>query len=321
MAGLDRQLCTWSAALAAAVLWCAAPAWAQQADDPAAVGAQPASAAPQADDPLRVPAHSPASMPDTEPVLPVELTDVELVEKLGQRAELGLSFTDSSGRQVVLADYFDGNTPVILNLTYFRCPMSCPVILQNLSMSLRQIKLDPGVDYKVVTVSIDPTDTVAAALTKQRDALEVLRHTKPDAGPDAWPFLVGSGANSRALAESVGYGYKYLPGPRQYTHKDVIIILSPDGTITRYLAGRTFPKVPLELTLVEASQGKIGSPADHFKLLFCYYDTGEKKYALRARRIMTAGGALTLATLAGVLGLLWVKEIRKPRAQEPEAEA
>ncbi len=263
-------------------------------------------------DPIRVPTHVPADVKfDRAEPMPLELVDVDLTERLGESIDLSQVFTASDGREVRLSDYFDGTTPVILNLTYFRCPMSCPVILQNLAMSLREVKLEPGVGYRVLTVSIDPTDSVAAAYIKQGETLETLQAVRPEAGRDDWAFLVGPGFASKGLADAVGYGFKYLPGPKQYTHRDVIIILSPEGKITRYIAGQSFPRVPLELALVEASDGKVGSAVDRFKLWFCHYDTGEKKYVLRAKRIMTAGGALTMLGLGGGLGLLWLRERRR----------
>ena len=251
--------------------------------------------------------------------LPPELVDVDVTEKLGQTIDLNLEFTDTHGRLVKLNDYFDGTTPVILNLTYFRCPMSCPAILQNMAMTLRELELEPGEGgYRVLTVSIDPTDTVAAALKKQEDTLKTLAKAH-DVEPTDWPFLVGPAKNSRALADAVGYGFKYLPGPKQYTHRDVVIILSPEGKITRYLYGRSTPPMNLQLSLVEASEGKVGSTLDHVRL-FCFYYTGEKKYALRAKRLMTAGGALTVFTLSSVLGTLWFYERRKAKAKAANTE-
>lgn len=270
----------------------------------------------------RVPAYRPAepNFDRIEP-MPQELVDVELTEKPGAQIDLGLAFVDSSGRSVTLAEYFDGTTPVILNLTYFRCPMACPVILQALAGGLAGLDLQPGTDYRVLTVSIDPTDTVAAALKHQHQTLRTLRAAHPAADPDDWVFLVGPGETSRALADAVGYGYKYLPGPKQYSHRDVIMLLSPEGRVTRYLAGRSYPEQTLRLSLVEAAEGRIGSPVDRLRLYFCYYDTGDKKYALRASRIMTAGGAVTVLTLCIVLGLLWTREHRRNRPAQDDADA
>lgn len=263
----------------------------------------------------------------TEP-MPPELQDVEVTEKLGETIDLGLTFTDSDGREVELADYFDGQTPVLLNLSYFRCPMSCPIITHNLAMTLRELELEAGEDYRVLTVSFDPSDSVAAALKKQDEALAVLGDAgsggdalgdEASIGPDAWPFLVGSKQASEALADQVGYGFKYLPGPRQYTHLDLVIVLSPEGKVTRYLYGREQAPMTLQLSLVEAAEGKVGSTLDQVRL-FCFHYTGEKYYAVAAQRLMTAGGAVTVVVLGGVLGALWMRERRK-RRRDAESEA
>lgn len=251
---------------------------------------------------------------DRSEPMPPQLTDVEITEKLGETIDLDVQFTDTRGRLVRLSDYFDGERPVILNLTYFRCPMSCPVILNNLAMTLRELELEPGEDYRVVTVSFDPTDSVAGARKKQEQTLATLGHTQA-VEPADWPFLVGPAQASHTLAEQVGYGFNYLPGPKQYTHMDVVMVLSPKGKVTRYLYGRDHPPMTMQLSLVEAAEGKVGSALDQVRL-FCFYYSGEKKYALAAKRLMTAGGAVTVLALGGVMGTIWLRERRKTRAAD-----
>ncbi|NBC10353.1 MAG: SCO family protein [Planctomycetes bacterium] len=250
--------------------------------------------------------------------MPPELTDVDISEQLGETIDLDLTFTDTQGRLVKLSQYFDGDRPVILNLTYFRCPMSCPVILNNLALTLRELELEPGEDYRVVTVSFDPTDSVASARKKQEQTLETLGHTKEADAAD-WPFLVGPAQSSHTLAEQVGYGFNYLPGPNQYTHMDVVMVLSPEGKVTRYLYGRDHPPMTMQLSLVEAAEGKVGSALDQVRL-FCFYYTGEKKYALAAKRLMTAGGAVTVLALSGVMGVIWLRERRKAKPADDQAD-
>lgn len=231
-------------------------------------------------------------------------------EKLGAPIPKDPEFRDQDGNTVRLGDLLAGK-PAILTLNYYTCPMLCPVTLHNLWSGLDEVRgLAPGRDYRVVTVSIDPDDTVEAARAR---AAEI--HGAMTRVPDrraAWRFLVGRPDAIGALTRAVGF--RYVKVGAEFAHPDVSIVLSPDGKVSRYLYGVVQDPKDLKLALVEAAGGKIGeSTALNRVLLFCYqYDPAGRKYALYARNIMKAGGALTLA-LVGLL-YVWLSRRRKGTA-------
>jgi len=73
--------------------------------------------------------------------------------------------------------------------------------------------------------------------------------------------------------------------------------LTPHGRIARYFYGVQYPGRDVRLGLVEASEGKIGTPTDH-ALLYCYqYDPATGKYGLIVMNVVRAAGVLTVLVL------------------------
>lgn len=239
---------------------------------------------------------------------PKGLDGVGLTDRLDNQVPLDLAFTDEDGKPVQLRDFFRPARPVILTLNYYRCPMLCTLILNGLVDSLKNLKLEPGRDFEIVTVSIDPTETPALAREKKRNYLEDLG--KPGVG-DGWRFLTGREEAIKPLAAAVGFGYRYVEEDKQYAHPAAIFVITPDGKVSRTLAGVEFEPKTLRLSLVEASRGGIGTPMDQFVLFCFHYDASAGRYAPVAMRLMQVGGALTAAILAVALSFLWVREKRR----------
>jgi len=231
------------------------------------------------------------------------LRKVGVDEKPGVGIPRDLPFTDASGKPVRLADYL-GDGPVLLTLNYYTCPMLCPLTFRSLAATMTQMKgFSLARDYRVVTVSIDPEEIPEIARAKANET-HALMPGVHDA--DArWPFLYGSAGSVRRLAESVGYRYAKVGS--EFAHPAVTIVLSPGGTVSRYLYGVEIDPQDLKLALIEASEGKIGaSSAGNALLMYCFkYDPVGKKYVLYARNVMKAAGAVTLILLAGLLTVLW----------------
>lgn len=243
----------------------------------------------------------------TEP-LPKELEGVGVDEKRDTRIPLDLPFTDDLGRPVTLRDYFPGDKPVILTLNYYRCPMLCTLVLNGYIEGLKPLDWYPGQEFTTVTVSIDPRELPALARAKKQNYLEEYGKPLADRG---WPFLVGSAENVAKLSEAVGFRYTYDAQTDQYAHAAVLVVLTPDGRISRYLYGVKFEPATLRLALVEASEGRIGSALDQL-ILYCYhYDPSTGTYAPAALKIMRFGAILTTLVLAVVLGTFWSREFRR----------
>ena len=249
---------------------------------------------------------SPAAAQFTDPlqnigVRPDLLKDVGIDQKLNSTIPLNLTFRDEHGNTVALSQYF-GSKPVILTLVYYDCPMLCTQVLNGLDRSLKLIPLDLGKDFNVLTVSIDPTERPVLAEAKQ--ALYTGMYGRPGAA-QGWHFLTGDQPQIKQLADAVGYRYAYDPDSKQYAHASVIMVLTPEGKISRYFYGIQYPERDLRLGLEQASQGKIGEPVVDQILLFCYhYDPHTGKYGLVISRVIQLAGGLTI--LVGGLFLFFL---------------
>lgn len=236
----------------------------------------------------------------SEDTLP-QLRGVDIEEQLGKRIP-NVQLVDEAGDTVPLYSFFDGK-PVILSFFYYSCPHLCGFVLNGLSEALRGLDLRPGKDFRVLTVSFDPKDRPEDA----REAGKTYRHGF--VSPQAWRFFVGDSTQVRKLMEAMGIQYRKVG--KEYAHPTAILVLTPEGTISRYLYGIKYPVRDLKLALLEAGEGKIGSLGDKV-LLFCYrYDPKSGTYAFYALKLMKLGGLLTLVLLGGFLTALWIREKRR----------
>ena len=269
----------------------------------AAVWAQPGQPAPAQPSAMRDSNSRPAP-------LPAALQGVTIEQKLNQQVPLDLVFRDEYGRSLPLSTYFSGNKPVLLALVYYNCPMLCTLILNGVESSLKAVSFDPGKDFEVVAVSFDPRDTPEIAARKKANYLQ--RYRRPTTA-NGWHFLTGDEASIKALTSAVGFRYKYDPATGQFAHASSIMILTPQGRLSRYFYGVEYAPRDIRLGLVEASQNKIGTPVDQV-LLFCYhYDPGTGKYGAIAMNMVRLGGASFVLICSTFLLLAWRRDWRKDR--------
>jgi protein SCO1/2 len=244
------------------------------------------------------------------------LGKVGVEEHLDAHLPLELEFLDEDGRSVRLGDYFDGARPVILTLNYYRCPMLCGLQLNGVVAGMEEMDWTPGVEFEMVTVSIDPLETPELAQAKKENYLK--RYQRP-AAARGWHFLTGRQDNIERLAETVGFGYTYDVSSGQYAHAAAIFVITPDGRVARYLYGIEYPPQSLKLALMEASQGEIGSAFDQL-IMYCYhYDPASRRYAPVAMNIMRVGGGATALLLGVTLGTWWLRESRRRRRAQGES--
>ena len=224
---------------------------------------------------------------------PLALRDVAFEQRLNQHVPLDLVFRDESGKTVRLGEYVR-EKPVILNLVYFKCQDLCPMLLDGLVRSLRTLTFEMGKQFNVLTVSFDPSDTPALAAAKRTDYLR--QYARPG-GNIGWHFLTGDESSIRSLTQSVGFHYTYDARTGEFGHATGIVLLTPQGAISRYFFGIDFSPRDLRLGLIEAASEKIGSPIDQL-LLFCYhYDPAAGKYTLLVTRIIRIAAAATVLVL------------------------
>jgi protein SCO1/2 len=227
--------------------------------------------------------------------LPEELENVGVTERLDARVPLDAVFRDETGREVALGEYFGQGRPVVLNLMYLGCPMLCGLIGNGLNEAMKQMDWTAGSEFTVLSLSFDHTEKPSLAKLKKMNYLEDLDRPEAAAG---WHFLTGDEEPIRRLTEAVGFGFAWNERRQEYAHAAVLVLLTPDGRIARYLYGVQFDPKTLRLSLVEAADGKIGTTRDQI-LLFCFnYDASTGRYGPAARNLMKAGGLLTIVALA-----------------------
>jgi protein SCO1 len=220
--------------------------------------------------------------------LPDGLQGVGIDQKLDQQLPLDLTFRDEFGRDVPLSSFFHSKKPVLLAPVYYRCPMLCTQILSGLESALRVVSLNPGQDFEVVAVSFDPKDTYEIAGAKKQMYLK--RYGRPNTA-NGWHFLSGDEKNIKPLMDAIGYHYKYDPKTDQFAHASGVMIVTPDGRLSKYYYGVEYSPRDIRLGLVEASQNKIGNPVDQL-LLFCFhYDPATGKYGAVAMNLVRFAGA------------------------------
>lgn len=240
---------------------------------------------------------------------PAYLKNAGLDQRLGTQIPLNLHFMDSNGIDAPLGRYF-GKKPVALALVYYRCAMLCPQVLHGLANSLSQTGYAPSRDYDVVVASIDPTDTSTDAAAARQKFVTQLGDTVP---ADSVHFLTGQQPEITALASSLGFHYVRVPGPdgkmTQFAHSSVIMISTPEGRLSKYLAGVEYPPRDLRLALLEAGGHHIGSATDLILLYCCNYSPSEGRYTVSVLRVLGLAGMATVFGLALMLYLL----ARKPK--------
>jgi protein SCO1/2 len=232
---------------------------------------------------------------------PPRLENVGIEQHLDAQVPRDLAFRDDTGATVKLGDYF-GHKPLILNLVYYNCTMLCGEALAGLASAMRLVKFDVGNEFDVVTVSFDPRETTEMAAAKKKDYVGRYGRANAAAG---WHFLTGEPDSINALTKAVGFQYQYDAKTNQYAHATAIMVLTPQGHISRYFYGVDFPPKDLRMGLVEASQGKIGNAVDAV-LLFCYhYDPETGKYGAMVANILRLAAAATILILGTLFFILW----------------
>jgi protein SCO1/2 len=243
--------------------------------------------------------------PETKTVAPPGLEGVGIDQRLNEQVPLDLTFKDETGRTVKLGDYFHTGRPVILNLVYFECPMLCTEVLNGLTSALKVMKFEPGKEFEVITVSIDPREGPELAASKKASYLKRLGHPEAAAG---WHFLSGEQSQISRLADAVGFRYRYDAKLDQFAHAAGIMLLTPTGKVAQYYYGVEYSAKDMRLGIVEASQNRIGSLADQV-LLYCYhYDPRTGRYGATITNIVRLAGLVTVIVMGSALVLLFKQE-------------
>lgn len=238
--------------------------------------------------------------------VPAQLREVGFDQNLNAMLPLDVEFTDEDGRTVKIGDYF-GKRPVVLAFVYYGCPMLCVQSLSSLAATLGVLSENPGEDFDVVSISIDPRETPALARDKKAHYVE--RSGRPSIAK-GWHFLTGTEANIQRLTAAAGFRYAWDAAQNQFAHPAGIIVSTKDGKLSRYLFGIDYGPRDLRLAVLDASEGKISSPLKR-ALLYCYhYDLATGRYSLAIMRVVQLAGAATVLSL-GMMIFVWTRRDRR----------
>lgn len=234
--------------------------------------------------------------------------NVTITENLNAEVPLDATFTDETGKTVKLGDYVKGDKPLVLTLVYYKCPMLCSMVLGGLNKAVLNSGMVLGQDYRAITVSIDPREGPKEALERQRGHLQALN--APGQQQD-WPFLTGKDEEIRKVASTVGFEYAFDKQSGQYAHAAAIMVLTPEGKVSRYLYGVEFPARDLRLALVEAAAGRVGTSFDRVMMTCFKYDPNTRRYELYVFGFIRGGALLVFGALATALAVFWRREYKR----------
>ncbi len=256
-------------------------------------------------------------MGDNSDELPKVLHIVKVEQRLNSMLPLDAQFSDETGKQVRLGDYF-GKRPVVLLEVYYECKMLCSEELKGLVGAIDMLSLKPGKDYDIVVVSIDPSENQVQAA--QAKATYLARYGHPETA-NGWHFLTGTQQNIDAVCAATGFGYVKMPTAEkgyQYAHASAIEIVTPQGRIAQYYLGVEYSPKDVLLGLVEASSNKIGTPVENI-LTYCYhYDPTKNHQTLIVARVVQLGGIVTVAGLGGFMFLMFRRDIQLGRNHDKD---
>jgi protein SCO1/2 len=242
--------------------------------------------------------------------LPKTLQEVGIEQRLNEPLPLDTEFKDENGKIVKLGEYFGKKRPVILALVYYECPMLCNEVLNGLTGSLKGNSLDAGKDFDVVAISFDAREYDKPDLAKNKKAGYLSRYGRPGT-ENGWHFLTGTQTSIDAVAQAVGFKYKWDERSQQFAHMGGIMVATPEGRLSRYFYGIDYAPLDLKLGLMDSAQNKIGSAADQL-MLYCYhYDPQTGTYGFAILRAMRFAAVLTLLGIGTMLFVFWRRSGRR----------
>ena len=213
-------------------------------------------------------------------------TEIGVVEHLGDTVPATLRLINEEGDTVMLKEIL--NKPTIINFVYYRCPGICSPMMSALSETIDILDLEIGKDYQAFTVSFDPTETPDLAISKKNNYLALMQ--KKDAAK-GWHFFTADSANAKLFTDVTGFRYK--PQGRDFVHSGVLIILSPEGKITRYIYPGSkpyedaffFQPFEMKMSLLDAARGEVRSTVNKV-LVYCFnYDPQGQQYVFNITKV------------------------------------
>ncbi len=252
-------------------------------------------------------AGDPTKQTDPAHQMPGVLKEVTFRQQLNEQLPLDAAFKDEAGRDVRLGDYFKTGKPVVFAFVYYQCTMLCTQVMNGISSALKVVPFEVGKDFDVVLVSFDPRDTPQAATEKKAAHLH---YWSTESAAPAWHFLTGTEPQIHRVTQAAGFSYQWDERNQQFAHVSGVLVVTPDGRLSRYFYGIEYSPKELRLALVESGKGAIGSKIDEL-LLYCFhYDPESGRYGVVVMNLIRLGGVVTVALVAGFILLMRRRETR-----------
>jgi protein SCO1/2 len=253
--------------------------------------------------------YDPSQITDTG--LPKALTEVGIQQKLNEQISPDIEFKNEDGQTVKIGEYF-GKRPVVLALVYYECPMLCSEVLNGLTGSLKALSFTAGKEFDVVAISFDARENDKPGLGKNKKESYVKRYGR-EGTENGWHFLTGTQDSIDKITQAVGFKYTWDEKTQQFAHAGAIMILTPEGKLSKYLYGIDYAPKDVKLAILESSENKIGSPVDQLMLYCFHYDPATGKYGLAVMRVMRVAGLLTLFGLGAMIFVFWRRNKQKEK--------
>jgi protein SCO1 len=235
-----------------------------------------------------------------------KMDDVGLdFSKKGSVLDLNLQFTNEAGETKALGSYFTTGKPVLLSMVYYMCPSLCSLHMNGLTAALKELELKAGTDFQWIAISMDSKETYNLAADKKESYIEAFE--KKDEARKGWNFLVGDDTNIKELTQQLGFSYKWDDETKQFAHSSAVYVLTSEGKISQIITGVDFDPKTLKLSLIEASQGQVGSFLDRALMMCFQFNPQKNKFTIYAYNIMKIGALLTLFLLGVFLLPSWLK--------------
>jgi protein SCO1 len=236
--------------------------------------------------------------------LPEALKKIGIDQKLGDQLPLDTEVTMEDGRTVKFGSLFASGRPVVLALVYYECPMLCNEVLNGLTGSLKGISLDAGKDFDVIALSFDARENEKPGLAQNKKAAYMERYGR--AGSEkGWHFLTATQPSIDAIANAAGFHYQWDEKSKQFAHAGGVMVVTPQGKMSRYFYGIDYAPRDLKLGLMDSADNKVGSVTDQM-LLYCFhYDPSTGKYGLAILRVVRLGAVLTLLGMGAMGFVFW----------------
>jgi protein SCO1/2 len=228
---------------------------------------------------------------------PETLASLKFQQNLNSILPLDLMFQDESGHSIHLRDCLH-DKPAILVFGYYECPMLCSAVLNGLLNGLNDLKRTVGKDFDLIFVSIDPGETPHLAAAKRAS---YLRHYDRPGSESGWHFLTGEQLSIAQLSKAAGFPYAYEAASKQYAHPAGILVLTPEGRISKYLFGVSYSPSELNDALAAASKKQISSPIQDLLMLCFHYNPITGKYGATIMALVRVFGLLTLSGIAALI--------------------